>query len=146
MPDCFLRRKHRATPRAEGVPSRRCVRTARRVRSAPRYSSGGKLYATFDAVQINPSPFTITPVIDPALYQIDPTTGVANLIGATALTLGSATEVNGTAYAFQNMRSEVLALDAGSGNTVLFNDFDPAAGLIDGASPTPEPLRWRSGR
>jgi hypothetical protein len=103
------------------------------------FSAGGNLYATFDAITINPSPFTVTPVISPDLYQINPVTGHATLIGPTALTLGAAADVNGTVYAFIDMSSEVVTLNLANGNTSFVSNFDPAAGVIDGAAPVPEP-------
>ncbi len=103
------------------------------------FSASGKLYATFDAIKILPSPFTVTQVIAPDLYQINPLTGHATLIGPTALTLGGAITVNGTTYVFDDMVSEVLALNLSNGNTTFVGNFDPAAGVIGGASPAPEP-------
>jgi hypothetical protein len=103
------------------------------------FGAGGNLYATFDAITINPSPFTVTPVISPDLYQINPLTGHATLIGPTALTLGAAADVNGTVYAFENMTSQVVTLNLANGNASFVGNFDPSAGIIDGATPVPEP-------
>ncbi len=106
------------------------------------FSSGGKLYATFDAAAINFSTSQITPVIPDSLYQIDPSTGVATRIGPTTLNLKAAVDVGGTVYAFDASNSEVLTLDLMNGNTTFFSNVDPAAGLISGASPTPEPSTY----
>ena len=105
------------------------------------FSAGGSLYATFDAITINFSPFTVTPVISPDLYRIDPTTGLATLIGPTALTIGAVVGVNGTYYAFNNMAGEVEVLNLANGNTTAVSNFPPDGGLlVQGASyPTPEP-------
>jgi hypothetical protein len=103
------------------------------------FGAGGNLYATFDAITINPSPFTVTPVISPDLYQINPLTGHATLIGPTALTLGAAIDLNGTVYAFIDSSSEVVALDLANGSTSFVSNFDPAAGVVNGAAPVPEP-------
>jgi hypothetical protein len=103
------------------------------------FSAGGNLYATFDTINIEPSPFTVTPIISPDLYQINPLTGHATLIGPTTLTLGAAVNVDGTIYAFDNMDSQVLALNVANGGTSFVSNFDPAAGIIDGAAATPEP-------
>ena len=73
------------------------------------FSAGGNLYATFDTVNVELNPFTVTPIISPDLYQINPVTGHATLIGPTSLTLGAAVNVDGTIYAFDNMDSQVLA-------------------------------------
>jgi hypothetical protein len=103
------------------------------------FSAGGNLYATFDTINIEPNPFTVTPIISPDLYEINPLTGHATLIGPTTLTLGAAVNVDGTIYAFENMNSQVLALDVANGGTSFVSNFDPAAGIIDGAAQTPEP-------
>ncbi len=50
------------------------------------------------------------------------------------------TDLNGTAYAFENMTNQVLTLNLTTGGTTVFSGYDPATGLIEGAaSPTPEP-------
>ena len=104
------------------------------------FSARGKLYATFDAININPDPFTVVPLIAPELYQIDPSTGHATVVGPTTLTLDAAVDVNGTTYAFEDMTSQIDTLDLANGNTKLITNFDPVAGIIDGAvAPTPEP-------
>jgi hypothetical protein len=103
------------------------------------FSAGGNLYATFDAINIEPNPFTVTPIISPDLYQINPLTGHATLIGPTSLTLGASLDLNGTIYTFDDMDSQVLALSLANGSTSFVSNFDPAAGVIDGAAPTPEP-------
>ncbi len=103
------------------------------------FSSGGKLYATFDAAAIDFSTFTITPVIPDSLYQIDPSTGMATLIGPTALNLTAAVDVSGTVYAFNGATSEIVTLNLTNGNTTFFSTVDPSAGLISGASSVPEP-------
>jgi outer membrane protein assembly factor BamB len=105
------------------------------------FAADGKLFATFDTgsvdtLTLNPM---VTPVIAPNLYQIDPATGLATLIGPTAFGLSAAVEVNGTTYAFNVPLGEVLALDLATGKTTFVSDIDPAVGIITGATPTPEP-------
>jgi hypothetical protein len=105
------------------------------------FAADGKLFATFDtgAVDIlTPNP-TLTPVIAPNLYQIDPATGVATLIGPTAFGLSAAVELNGAAYAFSAPLRGVVALDLATGKTTFVSNLDPAVGIITGAAPTPEP-------
>jgi PEP-CTERM motif-containing protein len=105
------------------------------------FAADGKLFATFDtgAVDIlTPNP-TLTPVIAPNLYQIDPATGLATLIGPTDFGLSAGVEVNGTAYAFNAPLREVVTLDLATGKTAFVSDLDPAVGIVTGASPTPEP-------
>lgn len=105
------------------------------------FSANGKLYATFDAITINSTTLAVGTVVIPgSLYQIDPTTGIATLIGPTDLGLGAVADVNGTFYAFKNGASQLVTLDLANGRTSVVTDFDPAAGIISGASPTPEPF------
>ncbi len=108
------------------------------------FSAGGNLFATFDAIKINPSPFTVTPVISPALYEINPTTGHTTLIAPTALTIGAVVDVNGTFYAFNNMAGQVATLNLANGNTTAVSNFPPDGGLlVQGASPdAPEPASF----
>ncbi len=103
------------------------------------FGANGNLYATFDAFILDFSTFTNTAVIDPNLYQIDPITGLATLIGPTDLNLGAATDVNGTVYAFNDATSQVVTLNLANGQTTFVTGFDPSAGIITGAAPVPEP-------
>jgi hypothetical protein len=105
------------------------------------FPANGKLYATFDTgtvdiLTLNP---TLTPVIAANLYQIDPATGLATLVGPTDFGLNAAVEVNGTTYAFSAPLREVVTLDLATGKTAFVSDLDPAVGIVTGASPTPEP-------
>ena len=103
------------------------------------FPADGKLYATFDTSRFDPLTHSATAVISPSLYQIDPSTGLATRVGPTALGLGAAVEVNGTVYAFNEPAIEVVNLDLANGNTSFVSNFDPAAGIVSGASPVPEP-------
>jgi hypothetical protein len=103
------------------------------------FSAGGKLYTTFDVITIDFSSFTITPVIPDNLYQINPSTAVATLIAPTDLNLTAAVNVNGTIYAFNGATKQVVTLDITNGKTSFVSDLDPAAGLVLGAAPVPEP-------
>jgi hypothetical protein len=104
------------------------------------WQSGGKLYATYDAWVFNPTSFTVVSVaVAPELYQIDPTTGIAAVIGPTALGIGGVVDVNGTDYAFDDFTNQILALDLANGSTSVVGKFDPSAGVIQGAAPVPEP-------
>jgi hypothetical protein len=61
------------------------------------FGAGGKLYSTFDAFTFDFSASVITStLVAPALYQIDPLTGLATLVGPTDLGIGGVAEVNGT--------------------------------------------------
>ena len=104
------------------------------------FGAGGQLYATFDTGTFNPVTSTPTAVIAPNLYRIDPSTGLATLIGPTALGLGAVVGVNGAFYGFDDGTGQVVTLDLANGNTSFVSNLDPAAGIIDGASsPVPEP-------
>jgi hypothetical protein len=104
------------------------------------FGANGKLYATFDAITVDPATFTAASIlISPNLYQIDPTTGLATLIGPTDLNLGAAANVNGTTYAFNEGTRQVVTLDLANGKTSFVSDFDAAVGIVVGASPVPEP-------
>jgi len=104
------------------------------------FSANGKLYATFDAFTVNSTTFTLgTVVIPDHLYQIDPATGIAALLGTTDLNLSAVADVNGTFYAFNSGTGQIVTLDLANGKTSFVGDFDPAAGIVTGASPAPEP-------
>ncbi|MBV9227397.1 MAG: PEP-CTERM sorting domain-containing protein [Acidobacteriaceae bacterium] len=104
------------------------------------WGSGGKLYITYDAWIFDPiTGQNVKTVVAPELYQVDPTTGLAIAIGHTNLGIGGATDVNGTTYAFNDVTNQVVSLDLTNGNTSFVTDFDPAAGVIQGAAPVPEP-------
>jgi hypothetical protein len=104
------------------------------------WQSDGKLYATYDALVFDPSSGTVvSTVVAPELYQIDPTTGIASVIGPTALGIGGVVDVNGINYAFDDLTNQILSLDLANGNTGAVGTFDPSAGVIQGAAPVPEP-------
>ena len=108
------------------------------------WGTGAKLYATFDAWIFNPNTGqNVQTVIAPALYRIDPTTGLATMVGPTALGIGAVVDVNGTYYAFDDATSQILSLDLSNGNTSFLSNCDACVtslfGVIQGASPVPEP-------
>ena len=106
------------------------------------YGVAGKLFATFDAFTLNPvSGMVASVVVPPNLWRIDPSTGVATLIGPTDLNLDGGVEVNGEFYAFNlgSSPSQLVTLDLTNGNTTFLTNVDPAAGMIFGAAPAPEP-------
>jgi hypothetical protein len=103
---------------------------------------GGKLYGTFDSYTFNPVSGTVASVVTPPnLWRINPSTGLASLIGSTNLNLDGGVELNGKFYAFYepNVTSQLVTLDLASGNTTFLENINPNAGLIFGAAPTPEP-------
>jgi len=102
---------------------------------------GGKLYATFDSFTLDlVSGNVVSVVVPPNLWQINPSSGVATLIGPTSFGLDGGFELNGHFYAFlTGNASQLMSVDLTNGNTVPLTNIDPAAGLIFGAAPTPEP-------
>jgi hypothetical protein len=119
------------------------------------YAVDGELYATFDSFDIDPK-LTPPPVahvhIAPALWRIDPTTGLATFIANTDLQLGALVEVHGRVYAFRGVidgfdttfnfpigHAEVVTLDLASGKTSKITDVDHSVGVIFGAAPVHRP-------
>jgi len=103
------------------------------------FGVGGNLYATFDASTFDFSTFNVVPVIAANLYRINPTTGAATLIGPTSQAITAVVSKNGATYGFKASTGEILSLDLSTGNTSHFSDYDPSIGLVEGASPVPEP-------
>jgi hypothetical protein len=110
------------------------------------YGIAGRLFATFDAFTFDPSTFAKTPVVAPAIYEIDPETGIATPVAGTALNVGATVAVAGTVYGFQwvttgftdagpQNASELVTLDRSSGIDQPLLQIDPAAGGITGAAP-----------
>jgi hypothetical protein len=105
------------------------------------WQSGGRLYATYDAWVFDPTSSIISSVVvTPKLYQIDPATGLATVLGPTALGIGGVVDVNGTNYAFDDITNQILSLDLADGSTAVAGTFDSSAGVIQGtAAAVPEP-------
>lgn len=110
------------------------------------YGFAGKLYATFDSFTLDPGSLALTPIVAPALYQIDPRSGQATRVAPTALNLGAAVEVEGRFYGFRwvptaftqygpQILTELVALDVTDGTVQPLTTIDPAAGGITGAAP-----------
>ena len=106
------------------------------------FAAGAKLYMTYDAFTFDFGSLTIVTIpIAPKLYQVDPSTGHATIVGPTDVGIGAVADVNGTYYAFNDITQQVSSLDLASGSTSSPRDFDPAAGVVQGAFAvtTPEP-------
>jgi hypothetical protein len=101
------------------------------------FTANGRLFATFDAGNVDFSTGAITTVIAGGLYQIDPATARATFIGSTVFGIGAAAEVNGVTYAFLVATGELATLDLTTGRTSVIGTYD--AGVISAAAPTPEP-------
>jgi hypothetical protein len=104
------------------------------------FGAQGNLYTTRDAFNIDFGTGVSTPVLAPKFYRLDPSTGLATLIGPTDY-LSALVEVNGTAYAFGGLNAQkIFSVDLSTGQTTFVSDLDPAAGVIVGAvQATPEP-------
>jgi hypothetical protein len=112
------------------------------------FTANGLLYATFDGINLMDS----TLVDPPELYQINPVTGVATMVGATALGLQAAVQINGTVYGLDFNPagpSAVLSLNLANGDTTFLNNYvsSPVAGgvnafAVTGVSATPEPASF----
>jgi hypothetical protein len=107
---------------------------------------GGKLYATFDSFKVDPNTLRVTPVVNAALYEIDPSTGEATMIGPTKLGLGASVFANGQFYAIESeivgwnqygpvAQNQLYMLDLKSGTTEYVRDLDSSEGAIFGAAP-----------
>ena len=106
------------------------------------WGAGGKLYATFDSIVFDLNSLSVVSVsIEPKLYQIDPATGLATVIGAVDLGIGAVIDVNGTSYAFNDLTNHIESIDLSNGKTTFVATFDAAAGVVQGAAlvNTPEP-------
>lgn len=117
------------------------------------YGVGGAMYATFYAFTLDPNSLAETPVVPPAIYRIDPRSGVASFVANTDPDLGATVAANGTFYAFRwvvtgftqfgpQIQSLVETLDLTNGRTKFVSRVDPSAGGIVGAAPAGS-LRWR---
>lgn len=112
------------------------------------FADGGNLYLTFDGINV----VTLALVDSPELYQINPSTGVATLVGPTALGLNAAVLLNGTVYGFDygyTGSNTVVSLNPANGNTTFLADYvtSPTPGganaySILGVAPTPEPASF----
>jgi hypothetical protein len=91
---------------------------------------------TYDAWIFDPSSGSIASVVvPPELYEIDPATGLATMIGPTELAIGGVVDVDGTNYAFDDLTNQVLTINLENGSTTPVGKFSPAAGVIQGAVP-----------
>jgi hypothetical protein len=112
------------------------------------FTANGKLYATFDGINLMDS----TVVDSPELYQINPVTGVATLVGPTTLGLDAVLQLNGTVYGLDfgtTGPNTVLSLNLTNGNTTFLNNYvsSPVADGVNaidiiGAAAAPEPVSF----
>jgi hypothetical protein len=131
-----------------GIPICPSVTNPNEISDETLFTANGKLYATFDGVNLS----TLAIVDSPELYQIDPATGVATLVDPTALGLDAAVQVNGTVYGLAygyTGSNTVLSLNLANGNSTFLSDYvtSPVPGGgnsfdIQGVWPTPEPASF----
>ena len=104
------------------------------------FGAAGNLYETFDAFVFDLNSFTVVKtIVAPALYRIDPSSGLGTLVGTTDLGIGAVAGVDGAYYAFNDMTGQIEGLNLATGSTSFISNFDPAAGVIQGAVPVPTP-------
>jgi hypothetical protein len=104
------------------------------------FVANGKIYVTYEVLDPHNN-FAV--LISPNLYQIDPASGAATLIGSTGRNLSAAVELNGAVYAFQGDAvtgtSDEVSLDVATGHTSFVTHIDPGVAFVDGATTAPEP-------
>lgn len=113
------------------------------------YGVGAYLYVTFDSFDFNPNPgpsfLVVTPKVNPMLYRIDPSTGIATPVGRTDVQLSASVAVDGKFYAFRapltgfaggfpQGYSQLVTLDLTTGKVSYVATIDPSAGVIFGAT------------
>jgi len=113
------------------------------------YGVNGALYATFDSYDFNPNPgpgfMVVRTKVNPKLYRIDPSTGVATPVGHTDVQLAASVAIDGKFYGFRAVLtgfagfpqgySELVTIDLTTGKVSYVLTIDPATGVIFGAVP-----------
>lgn len=108
------------------------------------FEAGGKLYANFDTGHFQPpadpdSGPVFTQLTPPALYQIDPITGLSTKVADTTFGQITIANINGTIYSFDGNDSTIRTLDVTTGITTVIGNSDENVGLVSGVAATPEP-------
>jgi hypothetical protein len=117
------------------------------------FEVGGNLYATFDSFNVLPrtlevDKYSADASVSPALYRVDPSTGLTTLIGPTNLFLGAAVAVSGTLYGFKGVimgfqggfpssYSELVQINLSTGVVKFLRLANVSAGIIFGAAQIP---------
>jgi hypothetical protein len=107
------------------------------------WEADGKLYLIYDAFVIDLSTNTVVRiVVAPELYQIDPATGRATVIGPISglthnLGINGGVKVNGASYVFTAPRFglQIATIDLSTGKTHPIGALESSAGRIEGAVP-----------
>lgn len=98
---------------------------------------------------MNVAPPTLAHVhVAPALYRIDPETGLATFVAKTDLHIGALVEVEGRVYGFEGVadgfdwsydvpiaHSLLVTVNLATGRTKVLTDVDHSIGVIFGAAP-----------
>jgi hypothetical protein len=119
------------------------------------FGVGNKLYATFNQVRINPATLAVNIGVPPKLWQIDPSSGLATLIGDSPISgestgFHASARVDGRLYGFQAVITgfspfgpiafnQLYTVDIDTGKTTLIRNIDPAVTPIFGAAPVHGP-------
>jgi hypothetical protein len=117
------------------------------------YGVGGKLYATFDSINVDETTLAIdenpaNATISPALYRIDPANGDTAFVAPTNLFFDAAVQTDGKFYGFKGLItgfadgfpvgfSTLSTLDLATGKVSFVGNIDVNAGVIFGAAPAP---------
>lgn len=108
------------------------------------FGAGGKLYANFDTGHFQPpadpnSGPVFTELTPPALYQIDPITGLSTKVADTTFGQITIANINGTIYSFDANDRTIRTLDVTNGITTVLGNSDQNVGLVSGVAAVPEP-------
>ena len=117
------------------------------------FASNGKLYATYDAWLVGADGYSTTVTVNPALWQIDPSTGVATFVSSTDIRILSLTDDAGEIVGFEGFPSaanplpnpliEAINFDVANGDTSEIVSLGTGTGPMFGVAPdiaaTPEP-------
>jgi len=108
------------------------------------FEADDKLYANFDTGHFQPpadpnSSPVLTQLTAPALYQIDPITGLSTTVAETTFGQITIANIDGTVYSFDGNDGSIRTLDVTTGKTTVIGNSDPSIGLVSGVAATPEP-------
>lgn len=108
------------------------------------FGAGGKLYANFDTGHFQPpadpnSNPVFTELTTPALYQIDPVTGLSTKVAGTTFGQVTIANIDGNVYSFDGNDNTIRTLDVTTGVTTIIGNSDASNGLVSGVAATPEP-------
>lgn len=113
------------------------------------FGANGNLYATYDAFLLGNDGYSANILVNPGLWQIDPTSGAATFIASTGLHILSATDDNGEIIGFEGFPSatnpfpnpliEAISLNLTNGDTSEIVSLGTDTGPMFGVAPDPTP-------